>query len=133
MKSTKKQLLEQLSYNVLESNRYLYSPYQRQLMDDIESLNSFKDLMQHEYNKMTTIYDQIIHGKNDYQYYHGERYRYLLIDVEMRIADIISLCDYVDYEFYNPNGHWFIRSIVKQKPFIPYFANPFNNYKNKTK
>ena len=92
---------EARSINILGKER-------RMLLDCVENLNDFKNNVQYYANFCACIERQL---HNTVKYHHGNPYFLDKTDVEFIKTAMQSMCDYVGYELYSPNGAWFVRSI----------------------
>ena len=80
----------------------------RMLLDGVENLNDFKHNVQYYANFCDCIERQL---HNTIKYHHGKPYFLDRTDVEFIKTAMQSMCKYVGYELYSPNGSWFVRSI----------------------
>lgn len=92
--ASKKQMLQQLSFDVNE-DKVTYNPYQRMVMDGIESLNDFKRTLEHEMNKYLCLSKQT--DKYE-QWHYGERYRVTSFTCADNMLSLIQLASIVGYE-----------------------------------
>lgn len=99
-KPTKAQLFEQLQF-------VPFTPEMRAVM---RGVNDYKELREHlseEYHKYQSFKQQ----KHAYlKHYRGERYAVDTHEINKRIQALETIASLMHYEFYSPNGYWFIRS-----------------------
>lgn len=97
---TKKQLLQQLSFDVNE-DKQTYDSYQRMVMEGIETISDFKRTLEGEMNKYLCLSTQC--HKNE-QWYLGDRYKVNAFTCSYRITGLIQLANAVGYELNIYNG-----------------------------
>lgn len=80
----------------------------RMLLDCVENLRDFKNNIQYYANFCSCIERQL---DKTIQYHHGNPYFMSKTDVFGLWNAMESMCEYIGYEMYSPNGSWFVRSI----------------------
>lgn len=104
---SKKSNLTKLLFAVNEE-RSIGDKHFRVILDGIESLNDFKSTIEWFANHIDCCGKQL---HKYVQYHHGNKYYYHKTDLDAMANACYTMCDYVGYELYSPNGAWFVRSI----------------------